>query len=149
MVKNEIYFWKKEIVLCLMSLINATFLQLQVRGHSCHLRCCHVDFLVKTWKPRHLTSLCLLQQERWERFFPFPPSLLAPLYTICWQVWPHLFWFLAFTRCNIEKSWRYSYFLAGILLWQHVLHESLPKDSDAFLQKWVWIIEAYYKKISR
>lgn len=134
MVKNEIYFWKKEIVLCLMSLINATFLQLQVRGHSCHLRCCHVDFLVKTWKPRHLTSLCLLQQERWERFFPFPPSLLAPLYTICWQVWPHLFWFLAFTRCNIEKSWCYSYF------WQEYCY-----DNMSFMKVFQKIVMLFYK----
>lgn len=69
------------------------------------------------------------------KIFPFPPSPFAPLYSIWWQVWPHFCYFLAFTQC--KKKLRSLIFFAGILLRQHVLHESLPKDSDAFLQKWV------------
>ena len=35
---NEIYFWKKKNVLCLMSPINTAFRLLLVRWHSCYLR---------------------------------------------------------------------------------------------------------------
>ena len=59
-VLKEIYFWKKNMVLCLMWLINVSFLQLLGRGRSFHPG--HYICVFMTWK-RGTRPLCTLQQE--------------------------------------------------------------------------------------
>ena len=73
-----------------MWLINVSFLQLPVRGRSCHPE--HYMYVYKTWK-RGTKPLSSLQQESWKTFFhPFSSSPFAPLSSPGWRVCPHFCW---------------------------------------------------------
>ena len=73
------------MVLCLMWLINVSFLQLLGRGRYCHPG--HYICVFMTWKPK--TSL-LTARRKLENIFPSLPFPLVPLPSPGWRVCPHL-----------------------------------------------------------
>ena len=80
----------KEINSFLLNFTDVSFLQLPVRGRSCHPE--HYTCVYKTWK-RGTKLPSSLQQESWKTFsIPSVPSPFAPLSSPGRRVCPHLCW---------------------------------------------------------